>query len=232
MATAGGEGGFAMKIFLVEDDIGVGSALLSVFQDEGHTVVWCRLAAGVVERIRTEYFDLLVLDLGLPDADGGEILAALREDGRTLPVLVITARESLQDRLSAFAIGADDYLIKPFAIPELLARLRAVVRRAGLVPDGREPEWRAGALVLQERSKSVTLAGEVVALSKTEYALLLALLQQAGRVLTRAEIESRALPHSDVKTLDVHIFNLRKKIGEGFIRTVRGVGYMIEPDAV
>ena len=219
-----------MKIFLIEDDIGIGSALLSVFQDEGHTVVWCRLGGDAIERVRTEHFDLVLLDLGLPDGDGCDILAALREDGQSLPVLVITARESLQDRLGAFAIGADDYLIKPFAIPELLARLRAVVRRAGLVADGREPEWKVGALVLHERRKSVTLNGETLALSKTEFALLLTLLQQAGRVLTRAEIEGRVLPNSDGKTLDVHIFNLRKKIGDGFIRTVRGVGYMIDPD--
>jgi two-component system response regulator QseB len=219
-----------MKLFLIEDDIDIGSALLSVFQDEGYTVVWCRLGADAVARVRSEHFDLILLDLGLPDVDGGDILAALREQGHTLPVLVITARESLQDRLGAFATGADDYLIKPFAIPELLARLQAVVRRAGLTADGREPEWTVGSLVLHEWRKSVTLAGETVALSKTEYALLLTLLQQSGRVLTRVDIESRVLPHSDGKTLDVHIFNLRKKIGDGFIRTVRGVGYMIEPD--
>lgn len=219
-----------MKIFLIEDDIGIGSALLSVFQNEGHTVVWCRLGGDAIERVRAEHFDLVLLDLGLPDSDGVDILAGLREAGHMLPVLVITARESLNDRLSAFSLGADDYLIKPFAIPELLARLRAVVRRAGLLPDDGEREWKAGALVLNERRKSVTLDDEPVALSKTEFALLLSLLQQAGRVMTRDEIEARVLPNSDGKTLDVHVFNLRKKIGEGFIRTVRGVGYMIEPE--
>ncbi|SEO09156.1 two-component system, OmpR family, response regulator QseB [Duganella sp. CF517] len=219
-----------MKIFLIEDDIAIGSALLSVFQDEGHSVVWCRLGGDAVDRVKAEHFDVVLLDLGLPDGDGVDILGALRAAGQTMPVLVLTARESLQDRLAAFAIGADDYLIKPFAIPELLARLRAVVRRAGLAADGHEPEWKVGALVLNERRKLVALAGETLALSKTEYGLLLTLLQQSGRVLTRAEIESRVLPNSDGKTLDVHIFNLRKKIGDGFIRTVRGVGYMIEPD--
>lgn len=219
-----------MKIFLLEDDIAIGTALLSALQDEGHEVLWCRLASKVVGRVQAEYFDVLLLDLGLPDGDGIEILTALREAGLTLPVLVITARESLDDRLGAFAIGADDYLIKPFAIPELLARLNAVLRRAGLAQDGADAEWRVGDLLLRERSMTVTLAGAPLALSKTEFALLATLLKQAGRVLTRSEIESRVLPNSDGKTLDVHIFNLRKKIGEGFIRTVRGVGYLIVPD--
>lgn len=219
-----------MKIFLIEDDIGIGSALLSVFQNEGYSVVWCRLGGDALERVRAEHFDLVLLDLGLPDSDGVEILAALRTGGYTLPVLVITARESLNDRLGAFSLGADDYLIKPFAIPELLARLRAVVRRAGLLPESGEREWKTAQLVLNERRKSVTLAGEPVALSKTEFALLLSLLQQAGRVITRDDIEARVLPHSEGKTLDVHVFNLRKKIGDGYIRTVRGVGYMIASD--
>ncbi|MES3022208.1 MAG: response regulator transcription factor [Pseudomonadota bacterium] len=221
-----------MKIFLIEDDLPIGRALLSVLQDEGHSVLWHRLCADVIERIASEHFDLVLLDLGLPDGDGNDILHALRAAGHHLPVLVITARDGLQDRLDAFNVGADDYLIKPFAIPELLVRLRAIVRRAGGLHDGREPQLQLGALVLDERLMQVTLGGEAVALSKTEFALLLTLLQQSGRVLTREEIEKRVLPNSDGKTLDVHIFNLRKKIGGGFIRTVRGVGYMVQRDAV
>lgn len=221
-----------MKIFLIEDDIDIGSALLSVFQDEGHTVVWCRLSANAVERVQAEAFDVMVLDLGLPDGDGTELLRALRSAGQMLPVLIITARESLQDRLHAFNIGADDYIIKPFAIPELLVRLRAVARRAGIAADGSEPLWTLGDLVLDERRMLVTLAGAAVALSKTEFALLLNLMKQSGRVLTRAELETRVLPHSDGKTLDGHIFNLRKKIGDGYIRTVRGVGFMVKHESL
>ncbi len=218
-----------MKIFLIEDDIGIGRALLSVFQDEGHLVVWCRLGANAVERIAAEGFDVVVLDLGLPDGDGADLLRALRGAGLALPVLVITARESLQDRLDAFNLGADDYLIKPFEIPELLARLRAVARRAGVGQEGGETLWTLGELTLDERRVQVTLGGAPVALSRTEFSLLLALMKEAGCVLTRAQIESRVLRNSDGKTLDVHIFNLRKKIGEGYIRTVRGVGYMVSP---
>ena len=219
-----------MKILLIEDDMPIGRALLMVFHDEGHSVVWCRLVENATERLRVEHFDLVLLDLGLPDGDGCKILRVLRERGQQTPVLVITARESLQDRLNAFNLGADDYLIKPFEIPELLVRVRAIARRAGIVQDGREEQWTLGDLVVREGGMLVTLAGEPISLSKTEFALLLTLLQQSGRVMTRAEIETRVLPHTDGRTLDVHIFNLRKKIGDAVIRTVRGVGYTIQRD--
>ncbi len=220
-----------MKIFLIEDDIAIGEALLGVFQDEGFKVVWCRLAANAIERIRNEHFDVLLLDLGLPDQDGTEVLQSLRAADLTLPVLVITARESLQDRLGAFNLGADDYLIKPFEIPELLVRLRALARRAGITQDQRELQWTLGNLMLNEARKSVTLDGKPVALSKTEFALLQTLLRKAGQVITRAEIEKRVLGNSEGKSLDVHVFNLRKKIGEGRIRTVRGIGYLLQVES-
>jgi DNA-binding response OmpR family regulator len=138
----------------------------------------------------------------------------------------MTARDSLQDRLNGFNTGADDYLIKPFEIPELLVRLRAIVRRANGNADG--GGWSFGDLMLDERRMQVTRAGVPVALSRTEFALLLALVKDSGRVLTRAELEQGVLPHSEGQTLDVHISNLRKKIGERLIRTVRGVGYFAQ----
>lgn len=223
-----------MKILMIEDDLAIGQALLSVFQDEGHTAVWLRLAADAGARIRHQSFDAVVLDLGLPDGDGNDVLRLLRADGVRLPVLIISARDSLQDRLKGFDLGADDYLIKPFEIPELLVRLRAIVRRAHGTLE--ENLWTAGDIVLDENRMAVTRAGQPVTLSKTEFALLLTLMKQANRVLTRVELERRALPTADgqggqSQTLDVHIFNLRKKIGEGVIRTVRGVGYMVQQDA-
>jgi len=220
-----------MKILMIEDDLAIGQALLSVFQDEGHTAVWLRLAADAGARIRSETFDAVVLDLGLPDGDGNDLLRALRAEGVRLPVLIISARDSLQDRLKGFDLGADDYLIKPFEIPELLVRLRAIVRRSHGTLE--ENLWTSGDIVLDENRMAVTRAGQPVTLSKTEFALLLTLMKQANRVLTRVELERRALPASDgqSQTLDVHIFNLRKKIGEGVIRTVRGVGYMVQQDA-
>ncbi|MES2324891.1 MAG: response regulator transcription factor [Pseudomonadota bacterium] len=218
-----------MKIFLIEDDMAIGRALLSVLQDEGHVVVWVRLAADVHQRIASETFDAILLDLGLPDGDGIVLLRQLRNEGITLPVMIITSRDSLEDRLQGFNVGADDYLIKPFEIPELLVRLRAIVRRSS-GGDTVEPLWRLGDLTLDEGRMQVTRAGTLVALSKTEFALLFALMRQSDRVLTRSELESRVLPHSEGQTLDVHISNLRKKIGEGYIRTVRGVGYMVQRD--
>lgn len=216
-----------MKIFLIEDDMAVGRALLSVLQDERHVVVWVRLAAQVCERIQAEAFDAVLLDLGLPDGDGVVLLRQIRAENSDLPVVVITARDSLEDRLRGFSLGADDYLIKPFEIPELLARLRAVVRRSSqAVGNEALPVWKQGDLVVDEARLLVTRAGAGVSLSKTEFALLLALMRQSDRVHHRAELEA-LLPQSEAQTLDVHMSNLRKKIGDGLIRTVRGVGYMV-----
>jgi DNA-binding response OmpR family regulator len=217
-----------MKIFLIEDDMAIGRALLSVLQDIGHTVVWVRMAANVTKDALADGFDAVLLDLGLPDGDGITLLRQLRADGINIPVLILTSRDSLEDRLKGFNVGADDYLIKPFEIPELLVRLRAIVRRAGISEDTVEPIWKVGDLQLDESRVQVTRAGVPVALSKTEFALLFALMKQSNRVLTRAELENRVLPHSEGHTLDVHISNLRKKIGDGYIRTVRGVGYMVQ----
>ena len=216
-----------MKILLIEDDLVIGRALLTVFKDEGHQVVWVRAANDVLERVQAEDFDAVLLDLGLPDGDGNELLLQMRQAGVKLPVLIITARDGLQDRLKGFNNGADDYLIKPFDIPELLVRLRAILRRSG-AQDEAEALWTSGDLVLEEKRMRVSRGGAPVTLSKTEYGLLLALMKQSDRVLTRAELERRALPFSDGATLDVHISNLRKKIGDGHICTVRGVGYMMK----
>ena len=212
---------------MIEDDLVIGRALLTVFKDEGHQVVWLRAASEVLQRLQAEDFDAVLLDLGLPDGDGNDLLLRMRNAGSKVPVLIITARDGLQDRLKGFNNGADDYLIKPFDIPELLVRLRAIVRRSSSGGDG-EILWASGDLALEERRMRVTLAGTPVTLSKTEYSLLLALMKQSDRVLTRAELERRALPFSDGATLDVHISNLRKKIGDGHICTVRGVGYMMK----
>jgi DNA-binding response OmpR family regulator len=223
-----------MKILMIEDDLAIGRALLSVFQDEGHAVVWVRMAEGAVARIQAEPqaepFDAVLLDLGLPDGDGAVLLRDMRALGLGLPVLIMTARDSLEDRLNGFNTGADDYLIKPFEIPELLVRLRAIVRRsnASAQVDGVEALWTSGELVLDESRMLVTRAGAAVSLSRTEFALLLTLMKESGRVLTRAELEQGVLPHSEGQTLDVHISNLRKKIGDRVIRTVRGVGYMVQ----
>ncbi|UDF35744.1 UNVERIFIED_ORG: response regulator transcription factor [Shinella sp. XGS7] len=218
-----------MRVCLIEDDLALGRSLQSALQDSGHEVVWVRRAADARYWVQEESFDALLLDLGLPDGNGMDLLRHFRAERRQLPILVITARDSLEDRLGGLDGGADDYLIKPFVASELLARLRAVVRRAAPAKEGSEElHWRAKDLLLDERRMVLTRAGQPISLSKTEFALLHTLMRYPDRVMTRRELESRALPHSEGQALDVHMFNLRKKIGDGYIRTVRGVGYMVE----
>jgi DNA-binding response OmpR family regulator len=217
-----------MKICLVEDDLELGKALQSALQDAGQTVVWVRRGADARRWVDTEPFDAVVLDLGLPDENGIDVLRDLRTSGKTLPILVITARDSLEDRLNGLDRGADDYLVKPFVVSELLARVRAVVRRATGWTESGEQVWKVKDLVLDDRRMQLTRAGASVLLSKTEFALLHALMRNPDRVLTRRELESRALPHSEGAALDVHMSHLRQKIGEGYIRTVRGVGYVVD----
>jgi two-component system, OmpR family, response regulator QseB len=217
-----------MKILLVEDDLELGRALQAVLLDDGFDAVWVRMAADARRLLAPGSFAAAVLDLGLPDGDGLALLQDLRGGGEQLPVVLITARDALEDRLSGFATGADDYLVKPFDMAELLARLRAVLRRT-LGASAGTGQWTCGALALDERRKVITCEGEPVALSRTEYSLLLALMQSADRVVTRTELEHCALAGSESMSLDVHMSNLRKKIGERRVRTVRGVGYMIAP---
>lgn len=220
-----------MRIFLLEDDLAVGRALQSVLQNEGHGVTWARLGSEAPRLLAGAAYDAMLLDLGLPDCDGAELLLRLRADGHTLPVLVTSARDSLEDRLKGFEGGADDYLIKPFEIPELLARLKAVVRRVTGRAESADPVWRLGELALDPRRMSATRAGQPLTLTSTEFALLHLLVKCADRIVTRAELEDGVLPYSEGQTLDVHMSNLRKKIGDGVIVTVRGVGYMVRQDA-
>ena len=217
-----------MKICLVEDDLELGKALQSALQDAGQEVVWVRRAGDARRWVEAEPFDAVLLDLGLPDGSGIEVLRDLRAAGHTLPVLVITARDSLEDRLNGLDRGADDYLVKPFAVTELLARLRAVLRRTTGWSESGEQVWKVKDLVLDDKRMLLTRSGASVVLSKTEFALLHALMRHPDRVLTRRELESRALPHSEGAALDVHMSHLRQKIGEGYIRTVRGVGYVVD----
>lgn len=217
-----------MKICLIEDDLELGQALQAGLRDAGQTVVWLRRAADARRWIDSEPFDAILLDLGLPDADGIDLLRQLRAEGRPVPILVITARDALEDRLEGLNRGADDFLVKPFACAELLARLRAVVRRTTGWNELGECIWRNGDLSLDDQRMQVSRAGQVLALSKTEFALLHSLMRHQDRVLTRSELERQALPDGEAQSLDMHMSNLRKKIGDGYIRTVRGIGFLME----
>jgi two-component system response regulator QseB len=216
-----------MKVLLIEDDMDIGNGVRIALGDQGMTVVWVRRLADALASLETVAHDIVLLDLGLPDGDGMSLLQRLRRERQTLPVLILTARDSLSDKLSGLDAGADDYLVKPFALAELLSRLRALARRS-YGYEGDTIEVRG--LALHEPTLRVTASGETIELSRSEYLLLSTLLKRADRVQTRRVLEEQVLTGSsgDSNALEVHISNIRRKIGDGYIRTVRGVGYVID----
>jgi two-component system, OmpR family, response regulator QseB len=217
-----------MNILLVEDDPELGSGVRIALVDQGFSVIWVRRLDEATHELEDSLTDLVLLDLGLPDGDGLTLLKRLRRDRKTLPVLVLTARDALDDRLAGLDSGADDYLVKPFALAELLSRIRALARRSfGF--DGDALELRG--LVLHEATMRTSVDGAAVELSRSEFLLLSTLVKRADRVVTRRVLEEQVLPgglNNESNVLDVHISNLRKKIGNGYVRTVRGVGYVID----
>ncbi|WP_397532724.1 response regulator transcription factor [Roseateles sp.] len=218
-----------MRICLIEDDLELGRSLQALLQNAEHEVMWLRRIADARLWLQEGGFDAVVLDLGLPDGDGMELLHRIRRSDRKLPVLIITARDAIENRLEGLDGGADDYLVKPFAGSELLARLRAVIRRSlGTDAADQAAEWMLRDLVLDEPRMEVRRGIERLPLSRTEFSLLLTLVKMPDRVVTRRQLENRAPCQMDGRSLDVHISNLRRKIGEGYIRTVRGVGYLVE----
>ena len=220
-----------MRLLIVEDDPDFGPALSDALRAKGHQPAWARSSAQALGMLQAEVFDVLLLDLGLPDEDGFAYLRRLRSAGYTEPVIILTARDAVEDRVQGLDAGADDYLIKPFSIDELTARLRAVQRRR---QGRRQAQLVHGGLVLDPAAMRVTLDGQLVDLSRREFALLNALLTQAGQVLSRAELEETLYGWGqDVESnaIEVHIHHLRRKLGMTLIRTVRGVGYLVERPA-
>jgi two-component system OmpR family response regulator/two-component system response regulator QseB len=214
-----------MRILLVEDDPRLGDALMVGLRQHGHAVDWLRDGASADLALKSEPFDLLVLDLGLPRLDGIEVLRRLRGRGQALPVLILTARDATGDKVAGLDAGADDYLVKPIDLDELAARARALTRRAA---GHASPELRVGDLSIDPAARRVTLAGAPVVLSMREFSLLLTLAENAGRVLTRAQLEASLYgwrDEPDSNALEVHIHNLRKKLGSERIKTLRGIGY-------
>lgn len=218
----------AMNILLVEDDLDLGDSVRIALGDEGMKVQWVRRRADAILSLERWPADLVLLDLGLPDGDGIELLARLRRDHGRLPVIVVTARDGLADRLRGLDSGADDYLVKPFALAELLSRMRALARRSF---GGDADRLQLRGLTLHLATRRVLVDGSAVELSRSEFDLLAALVKRADRVLTRSMLEEQVLPgggQAESNVLDVQISKLRRKIGEGYIRTVRGVGYVID----
>jgi DNA-binding response OmpR family regulator len=224
-----------MRILVVEDDRKVASFIRQGLQEEGHAVEVAADGPTAVDLVVAEPdYDLIVLDLVLPGGDGFAVLRALRGRGVATPVLVLTARDAVADRVAGLDLGADDYLTKPFAFEEFLARVRALLRRG---PGRASPVLRVGDLVLNPATREVTRAGRPIALAGREYALLEYLLRNAGRVLSRSAIAQHvwgADVDSGSNTIDVYVGYLRRKIeraGEPrLIHTVRGVGYVVKAE--
>lgn len=218
------------SILLIEDDLPLGHSLQRVLSMAGHRVVWLRSASDARRFLGELPFDLLLLDIGLPDESGLALLAWWRSLGRATPVMLITARDSVEERVEGLDAGADDYLGKPFAMEELLSRVRALLRRHS----GQSSNtWQLGELVIDTARRRVLLAEAEVPLSAREYDILLTLAAEPGRVLTREQIE-RGLGGSellDSNAIDVHVYKLRKKLGNDWIATVRGVGYVLDAPA-
>jgi two-component system, OmpR family, response regulator QseB len=220
-----------VRLLLVEDDTMIGEAIRTGLKREGFAVDWVH-EAGAAERVlRSEPFELLLLDLGLPGADGLQLLKRLRARGETLPVLIITARDAVSDRVQGLDAGADDYLIKPFDLDELAARIRALLRRKS----GRAATVLEHlGVVLDPATHRLTQQGVEVALSPREFALLQLLMERPGTILSRSQIEERLYgwgEEVESNAVEVHIHGLRRKLGAQFILTVRGVGYRVRPHA-
>jgi DNA-binding response OmpR family regulator len=220
-----------MRLLLVEDDPLLGDGLQVGLSQCGYRVDWVRDGLAASQALLYDRFDLLVLDLGLPGEDGMSVLRRLRGRDDPLPVLILTARDRVEERVAGLDAGADDYLVKPFNLDELTARLRAIQRRG----QGRAgPLIRHGGLELDPAGKGVSLDGQPVELTGREFAILQALLDSPGKVLSRERLEGLLYgwdEGAESNAIEVHIHHLRKKLGKELIRTMRGVGYLIPLEA-
>jgi two-component system response regulator QseB len=216
-----------MRVLLVEDDAMIAQGLKTGLKQSGYTVDWAADADGAEASLHGVQFDLVLLDLGLPKRDGLSLLRAMRSRGDGTPVIILTARDEVQSRINGLNAGADDYIVKPFDLDEVTARMRSVLRRSA----GRgEPLIKHGALCLDPAARTVTRNGQPVNLSAHEYAVLEALLQRPGAVLSRAQLEDRLYGFNEPigsNAVEVYIHGLRRKLGSDTIRTVRGVGYFL-----
>lgn len=216
-----------MRLLLVEDDSMIGEAVLDLLRAEHYAVDWVRDGEMADTALRTQDYDLVLLDLGLPRRDGLDVLRALRARRQRMPVLIATARDAVQQRIEGLDAGADDYVLKPYDLNELLARLRALLRRAA----GRaEPVYEHQGISINPATREVTAQGQPVQLSAREWAVLEPLLARPGLVLSRAQLEEKLYGWRDEissNAVEVYIHGLRKKLGAGLIQNVRGVGYMV-----
>ena len=217
-----------MHILLIEDDLDLGRALQSALKVEGLTSEWLRRAVDAPATVDATTIDCVLLDLTLPDGSGFDLLARWRAQGGQVPIIVITARSAVEDRLAGLDGGADDFVIKPFATAELMSRIRAVLRRSARQASER---WVLGELVIEPRRHAVQRNGAVLDVSPREFQLLLELAREPGVVVSKSVLSQRLDPLGepvDFAAIEVHVSNLRRKIGAELIRTVRGVGYLLQ----
>ena len=217
-----------MRILLVEDDALLGDGICVGLTQAGFTVDWVKDGKAGLAAVSAGWHELIILDLGLPGISGQELLSSLRKDGHDIPVLILTARDTVDQRIAGLDAGADDYMTKPFDLDELSARLRALLRRRS----GRTaPLLTHGDIVLDPAAHATTFHGEAINLSHREFSMLQLLLESAGRVLSRQHFEENLYgwdEEIESNAIEVHIHHLRKKLGSDLIRTVRGVGYTID----
>ena len=219
-----------MQLLLVEDDPALASGLQKALQDQGFTLNHVASGQHALQLLNITTPDIVILDLGLPDLDGLDVLKIIRKKYSALPVLLLTARDRVEDKVTGLDCGADDYLAKPFEITELVARLRVFERRLGTAQSN---DIVIGDVSLSTLTQQVKVNGAEMEMSRREYGLLKALMENAGRVQTRDRLEAKLYSWDDEiasNALEVHVHNLRKKLGAEFIKTVRGVGYIVKKD--
>lgn len=216
-----------MKLLLVEDDEMVGESLQKGLNAEGYSVDWAKTAGDGSFALATNSYDIMLLDLGLPDYSGIELLQMMRQKHNQVPTIILTARDSIQDRVEGLDMGADDYLVKPFSLDELLARLRALLRRK----NGRaEPLIEYNGLILNPKTFEAILENQTFKLSTKEFAVLMALIQTPGAPLSKGQLEEKLYGWEDSNqsnTIEVFIHSLRRKLGQEWIKNIRGLGYFI-----
>jgi two-component system OmpR family response regulator len=217
-----------MRVLLVEDDRMVGAAVMQALKDAAYAVDWVRDGRSAIDGAAAEAYDVMLLDLGLPETDGRDVLSWLRTTGRQLPVIIISARDGIDSRIDGLDLGADDYLVKPFETGELLARMRAVLRRQG---SGSPPLLSNGKVSLNPATREASHLTETALLTAREFALLQALLMRPGTILSRADLERHIYGWNEEvesNAVEFLIHAIRKKLGALVIRNVRGVGWMVD----
>lgn len=219
-----------MRVLLVEDDRMISDAVVRALRQENYAVDWVPDGALAEAALSTESYDLVLLDLGLPQRGGLEVLRSLRAGGSRVPVLIVTARDAVADRIAGLDAGADDYVVKPFDADELMARMRALIRRSA----GRgEPAYSHKGVTLDPSTRQATVHGKPIALSSREWAVLEPLILRPGVVLSRRQLEEKLYGwKEDISSnaVEVYVHGLRKKLGGELIHTVRGLGYVVPRD--